>query len=274
MASKKLYLTPSTTTYYINGVLIDDMYRVDFRRAINRQPVYGYNSRQFDFVADGKELITGNLIINFRYPGYLRNVIVDGKLRENENAAKLDKKLKGITTDNFSYMDVEELVNNADTALTSEDKAKIIGNMLIGQNHANSDITVGQNRSFTAGKGISASTVPASTTAMVEALRENYFKRFSTPDPGVGPKGNIQSTLSSPLDSRHIENSTFDLTVHYGGQRATFYRVFKECYITGEEETVSASAGAGNDMSSSAQPILEVYPFFCRTIETRTNTNI
>ena len=88
----RFYPTPSTCTYTLHksnkygdnhggdAMLVDDMYRVDFQRRISHQPIYGYDDTQFAFVAQGKELVTGNMIINFRYPGYLRNLILAEKL--------------------------------------------------------------------------------------------------------------------------------------------------------------------------------------------------
>src|SRR5688572_11140905 len=102
MPLKNHYPTPSSVQYYMSDALIDDIYRIDFKRAINRQPVYGYDSRRFDFVVDGKELITGNIIINFRYPGYLRNIIMDMRIKENENAKLLNRKLGQDNEDKFT----------------------------------------------------------------------------------------------------------------------------------------------------------------------------
>jgi hypothetical protein len=70
------------------------------------------------------------------------------------------------------------------------------------------------------------------------------------------------------LDKDH---KPFDIIVRYGFQDRPggYVRVFKDINLIGEEQVVSAQAGAGGDISSSAQPLLEVYPFFCRTIEVK-----
>mgnify|MGYP007114377421 CR=1 FL=1 len=52
-----------------------------------------------------------------------------------------------------------------------------------------------------------------------------------------------------------------------------FRRIIRDCVIVGESSTYSAAAGAGNDMSSSAQPIFEIYPFFARTVDVTTDEN-
>ena len=93
--ANKFYPTPSTTNYYINGYLIDDVFRIDFKRAQQHQPIYGYHSDKFDFVARGKELVTGQIVINYRYPGYLRNVIERGHISKNDlSAAVFNKNLQ------------------------------------------------------------------------------------------------------------------------------------------------------------------------------------
>ena len=56
------YPTPTTTTYYVDQYLIDDVYRVDFHRKVTEQPIWGYASRQYDFIARGIEIVTGKLL--------------------------------------------------------------------------------------------------------------------------------------------------------------------------------------------------------------------
>ena len=79
MAINKFFPTPSTTKCYVNDIEVDDMFRVDFKRNINHQPIYGYDDQQYGFVAKGKELVSGQIIINFRYPGYLTALIKNSK---------------------------------------------------------------------------------------------------------------------------------------------------------------------------------------------------
>ena len=75
----KFYPTPSDVRCYIGNIELDDVFRVDFKRQINHQPVYGYNDQKYGFVAKGKELVTGQIVMNFRYPGYLNAAIKKAK---------------------------------------------------------------------------------------------------------------------------------------------------------------------------------------------------
>jgi len=69
------YPTPAQTTVFIGDQYLDDAYSINFEIQQPRVPLYGYNQSYFSLMADGKILITGTLIINFRYPGYLQTAI-------------------------------------------------------------------------------------------------------------------------------------------------------------------------------------------------------
>lgn len=83
------YPTPAQTSLYINGVWIDDAYRVSYSKTNPLAPLYGYNEEHFSAVALGKTLVTGSLIISYRYPGYLMAAIkneVSGVKRKRDLA--------------------------------------------------------------------------------------------------------------------------------------------------------------------------------------------
>ena len=105
---------------------------------------------------------------------------------------------------------------------------------------------------------------------LAKMVKDMYMQKYAMPEVLYDDE---QGSPGSALDLLQ----TFDLVVEYthvgGGQvldpqTPAFKRIFRDCYLTGEEQTVSATAGVGNDLSSSAQPILEIYPFFCKTIIT------
>lgn len=250
--ANRFYPSPSTVKYYVNDIELDDMYRVDFQRNVNFQPIYGYNSTQYDFIAKGKELVNGNLIINYRYPGYLAMAILNALLTTNNTKDAMDsiddrKNLK-FKDNKFK---TEQLINYLDKAnIGTDDKLKIIANSI--------------KESLDFDKALTNENI-------ANILQDKYIKRL--------PKdlGSLSNELKSTQDKRTVLSSIldyqrtikFDLTVRYGFQGVESYvRIFKDCIITGEGETVSAAAGGGNDISSSAQPILEVYPFFAKTIIT------
>jgi hypothetical protein len=69
------YPTSSDVRCYINGWWIDDLFRIEYTEQNPKVPMQGYHQKEIWDVADGKKIIVGNLIIHFRYPGYLMRAI-------------------------------------------------------------------------------------------------------------------------------------------------------------------------------------------------------
>jgi hypothetical protein len=256
--TQRFYPSPSTVTYFINDVWIDDMFRVDFQRKVNYQPIWGYDSRKFDFIAKGKEIVTGNLIINYRYPGYLRAAI---KNSNNSNDA-------------LRLIVQREIENRQDSAIgdtflqeidsqTIEQKSRLLSNKIISANR-----TLFNEYGNVATQSINRSGRIDARTFRNQSLINDLKSKLRSYYGSESEEEQI-SDFSSPLDENEI--MTFDLTMSYGfeGRGQTYSRIIKDCVLIGESETVSASAGISDDMSSSAQPILEVYSFFARTIEVK-----
>jgi len=233
----RFYPTPSTTQYYIGGILIDDVYRVDFQRRVNRQPIYGYDDRLYGFVAEGKELVSGNIIINYRYPGYLKNVVLRS-IADTQASKDFISKNLGEERGLVSQESIDLTIKEMEEVLTVAEKMEILANRLIEAG-------------------------ALTNQQLVDRLKRTFEDRFAQgPDPdAVRAFGSLESPVSEGV-------AMFDLTVKYGFQKAetTYTRVFKDVVLVGESQTVSAAAGAGGDFSSSAQNLLEIYPFFAKTI--------
>ena len=242
--ANRFYPTPSDVKCYIGNIELDDIFRVDFKRQINHQPVYGYNSQQFDFVAKGKELVNGQIVINFRYPGYLTAAIEKSK-KEQVNNSDVYTDEFDVSKTNSALADIEK---NAVDGMSPIEKTKYIANKLKAGYLTNQDI--------------------------VDQIKYNLDKSYGVNTGNVLEKATV---FDSPLD-RSTDKYTFDMMIKYGNhdKDAGFYRVFTNCVLVGESSTYSAAAGAGNDMSSSAQPIFEIYPFFAKTVTvvSRTARNI
>jgi len=243
--TRRFYPSPSVVTYYIGDLLIDDVFRVDFQRKVSHQPIWGYDSKLYDFIAQGKEIVTGNIIINYRYPGYLKNAINNyaaGALETTQEVQKRFEEDKKITYSPSFFAELD--------SLSTDERAAYLANTIL------------QKTPFQSSQ-INNSVIEKSISRVKQDIRKVY-----------GANSNSEETASdsdffkSPIDDKTIRR--FDLVVRYGFQNIPggYIRKFKDCVLIGESETVSASASAGGDMSSSAQPILEIYPFFSRTIET------
>ena len=71
------YPSPAEVKIYIGQAWVDDAYRVDYSVSNNRVPLYDYTSPFFKTVAEGNHLVQGQLIINFRFPGYLKRALLN-----------------------------------------------------------------------------------------------------------------------------------------------------------------------------------------------------
>lgn len=235
--TSKFYPTPSDVKCYINGIEIDDMYRIDFKREVRHQPIYGYADKKWSFAAKGKELVTGQLVLNYRYPGYLTAVILKATIDEvTQNKANGSFVQNPVPPENFIDFTAIE-------SLGAEERAAYIANEL-------------QN-----GRG--------TNQALIDELKKRFRERFINDD--VIDRSSRVNKFTSPLSlDGHL--TPFDISMRYGFQEQDtgYRRVFKSCVLIGESSVISSAAGAGNDMSSSAQPVFEVYPFFCKTIDTET----
>lgn len=65
------YPTPSNVKLYIGDVYLDDAYRVDWQAQNPKTPLYSWADNKYRAVAQGREIVSGRLIINYRFPGYL-----------------------------------------------------------------------------------------------------------------------------------------------------------------------------------------------------------
>jgi len=265
------YPSASTTTWYVNQYLIDDIYRVDFQRKTNDQPIWGYASKKFDFVARGRELVTGNIVINFRYPGYLKNLLTLQRASDEQMANKIAQAQQGsemmadldmppnMFLDNIYDLDHVDDVDTTDSRMST-----IMGAVLSHQQNAQ---VMHGGGTATSSFGISTPTTPAGeTNAAFLALKKALYTRHLRNRGSTTEEDVEVSSMESPLDDYH----PFNMRVRYGfqGVPGGFERVFKEIYLIGEGQTiqVSGTPGLGGDVSNGGQPILEVYPFFCKTI--------
>lgn len=69
------YPSPSNVKIYIGDVYLDDAFRVDWQAQNPKTPMYSWADSNFRTVAQGREIVTGRLIINYRFPGYLISAI-------------------------------------------------------------------------------------------------------------------------------------------------------------------------------------------------------
>jgi len=71
------YYTPCNVGIYIGGYKLSDAFRVDWDARDSKTPLYGWADDTFAAVTNGRKIITGRLIINYKYPGYLSTAITE-----------------------------------------------------------------------------------------------------------------------------------------------------------------------------------------------------
>lgn len=71
------YFTMTQARLYIGRVFIDELNGIQFALQNNKIPIYGYASRDFDAIAQGKSLVQGQFTINFISEGYLYVTLKD-----------------------------------------------------------------------------------------------------------------------------------------------------------------------------------------------------
>lgn len=86
-------INASNAKVYINGYWIDDFVSMRYEHQNPKIPFRGYHQKYWTAVADGKVMVAGNMVLNFRYPGYLLKAIsavngIDTQLRAKFNMSK------------------------------------------------------------------------------------------------------------------------------------------------------------------------------------------
>lgn len=86
------YPSPAEVKIFINqNMWVDDVYRIDFNLTNQRTPLYDYTSQYFKEVAEGHSIVQGQLIINYRFPGYLRYAIEKRLTKDPKILRSLDE---------------------------------------------------------------------------------------------------------------------------------------------------------------------------------------
>jgi hypothetical protein len=82
------YFTTTQARLYVGNVFLDEVNYVQFVLQDNKVPVYGYRSRYYDALAQGKSLVQGQLGINFVSEGYIRTLLLEYQRLQLNNVDK------------------------------------------------------------------------------------------------------------------------------------------------------------------------------------------
>jgi len=110
------YRGPSNTKVFLGTVWLDDVVSISYNAQHSKEPIWGFRNILFDGVSIGKTLISGQLICNFRYPGYITKVIEQVRSR-NEISMLLSKgKVLSTPVDARTYPTTDVKALNAENA--------------------------------------------------------------------------------------------------------------------------------------------------------------
>lgn len=71
------YYTPCNVGIYIGGYKVSEAFRVDWDARDSKTPLYGWADETYSAVTNGRKIVTGRLVINYKYPGYLSAAITE-----------------------------------------------------------------------------------------------------------------------------------------------------------------------------------------------------
>ena len=69
------YFSGANVSIYGNDSRIIECSGISYSVTNSRQPVYGYNSEEFDLILPGRIIVQGNILINYTKPDYLTNLL-------------------------------------------------------------------------------------------------------------------------------------------------------------------------------------------------------
>ena len=68
------YVTASQGQIYFDGILIDEIYDIQYTYREFKEPIYGYNSKYYDHLLEGTVIIHGQFSINYKHDSYLVSI--------------------------------------------------------------------------------------------------------------------------------------------------------------------------------------------------------
>jgi hypothetical protein len=227
----KQYPSPAEVKIYIGPEKwIDDAYRIDYSVTNSRVPLYDYTSPYFKQVAEGNHIVQGQIIINYRFPGYLKRAFLKEMMRDSDFANDM-KKQHDITRELIGKNPSERV----ELLLAAKKLGTFEATKMLSEDLFSSD-------KYTDFKDLSKDKL--------------YMKKKIKDNSGVALEDVATSHTMYP----------FSIVIKYGGEESLYQKRIEHCVLLGESQVISASALAGGDLSASGMPIYEVYSFLGRKL--------
>jgi len=232
------YPTPAQTSIFVDDIWIDDAYQVNYEEENARIPIYGYNRSDFGMVADGKVIITGNIVINFRYPDYLGRAI--------RNALRFRSNQKERAQRNQNLQDPYAPSPLAKPRLDRAQMRRLL-------------------------QDIRTASPTDRIKKMGEALAKGTFGQVAGLSRSLFGQSESERIIGSLLDDANpvrmsSREGGFNIQLVYGhASGRSVVEKIEECYITGRSKVLTAAAGSGGN--SSGNVVYEVYPFIAKRVQ-------
>lgn len=239
------YPTPAQTTIFVGDNFLDDAYSVNFEVQHPRVPLYGYNQSFYSQMADGKVLVTGTLIINYRYPGYLAEAI-----KRYQDFARTRQMAEDI---------IGSHLGGFPTAGLSDPHP--IGVIDLTSRRLNRD------KLRVKLKDLRSTDDPNERTRIIaRSMVNGTFRDVSQLSRLLFSEDLAETTRENPAQIPAREGN-FDIQIAFGdGAGPLRVDILRACHITGMAKSMSSSAH-GHAGSVSGAPIFEVYPFVAKRLD-------
>lgn len=234
--------TSSKVKIMIKGIDLDLAFRLDWKQAHPRIPVYGYNDQEYTKTIAGRKLIQGFLVMNYVAPHYLTSFL-----------AKEDQD-KAIQQRSDAVTEVFDVLPPTQTAAQRTARAQMISTRLF-QDAKPKGYWDRQDRSQAPDRKTSTPRFQSvgdyrpdfSNQTFKEQLLDVFVRG------GLDP---FEPDLISPTDLTR----PFPMTIyHMEPEYAPWYIVLEDVEITDVSQTMSAAGADG-----SSDPLYETYEFIAK----------
>ena len=124
LKDNRIYFSGAQCEITIGGYMLEDAIELEASYSADQIPVYGYASTHFNTVGTGRVIVTGSLMVNYRYNGYLLAHINKAKKEQaakntgNSNRTTQQTTLKNqdlVTLDNSAMKSFQDTFWSKDT---------------------------------------------------------------------------------------------------------------------------------------------------------------
>lgn len=239
--------TASKVVICIEGIELDLAFRLDWKEAEPRIPIYGYNDREYTKTVSGRRLVQGFLVMNFIAPYYLTSFLMRKEVERRKKQRQEDEEI------------LNELLAGAETDSDKASRAKAIANELFKQ----------EQESF------AMALLPTEDSSTLLSPKSSRLKNLRRLDTIASSNKKLKNQLINSfiggrddgLKGRQLPMYTaldwkrpFNMEIYPTDPSfAQWYIVLEDVEITDVSQTINSSGANG-----SSEPLYETYSFLAK----------